>query len=73
MNAFDGDDADVRSPIGGRFNKRSNKKHKILRRRRMDSEQDNARFRQRASSLNGDLPKILVESQNEARLGFAEV
>ena len=39
----------------------------------MDSEQDDTGLFQGASALNGNLPKVLIERQHDARLRFGQV
>ncbi len=39
----------------------------------MDSEQNDPGLFQRAPTLNGDLPEVLVERQHEARFGLRQI
>jgi len=56
-----------------RRDERTYKRCQPLGRRRMNSEQNNPGLFQWTSTLNGDLPKVLVKRQHDAGFGFRQI
>lgn len=73
LNSFDRDDADVAGPRGVRSGKRMHERRESLGGRGMNSEQNDPGSFQGAPTLNGDLPEVLVERQDDARFGLRPI
>lgn len=73
LNSIDRDDADVAGPRGVRSGKRMHERRESLGGRGMNSEQNDPGSFQGAPTLNGDLPEVLVERQDDARFGLRPI
>lgn len=60
-------------PLRIRRDERTYKRRQPVGRRRMNSEQNNPGLFRWTSTLNGDLPKVLVKRQHDASFGFREI
>jgi hypothetical protein len=73
LNSVGRDDADMSCPRRIRRDEGMYKRCQPLGRRRMNSEQGNPGLFQWTSTLNGNLPKILVKRQHDAGFGFRQI